>query len=140
MIVIASAQIVLRNLFDASLAWGDPLLRMGVLWVGLLGALAASRANEQITVDVLSRWLTGRLHSAASVVASFFTATVAGVLAYHAGRFVAFDREAGVRGVAELPAWLFESVMPFAFGMIAVRYLLHTLSHGVELWRGEAPE
>ncbi|MCZ6784920.1 MAG: TRAP transporter small permease [Proteobacteria bacterium] len=140
MILIASAQIALRNLFDASLVWGDPFLRMLVLWVGLLGALAASRGNQQITVDVLSRLLTGRLLGGARATASLFTAAVSGVLAFHAGRFVAFDREAGVKAVAALPAWLFEIVMPVAFALIAVRYLLQTASHLRDVWQNEVAE
>ncbi len=140
MIVIAAAQIALRNIFDASLSWGDPFLRMLVLWVGLLGALAASRSNEQITVDVLSRMLSGRLLGATRAIASLFTAAVSGVLAFHAGRLVAIDREAEVTAVAGLPAWLFESIMPFAFGLIALRYLLQTASHLRDLWQNEIAE
>jgi len=129
MIIIASAQIFLRNLFDTSIVWGDPLLRMLVLWLGLLGALAASRGDRHISVDVLSRVLTGRVRSVAQAVATAFTVGVCTLLAWHAGRFVAFDREAGVVAVASLPAWISELVMPFAFGLIAVRYALLTLGH-----------
>jgi TRAP-type C4-dicarboxylate transport system permease small subunit len=129
MIVLASTQIFLRNFFDATVAWGDPLLRIMVLWVGLLGALAASRSNQQITVDVLSRLLRGRLHGIAQALACVFTSGVCGLLAYHAGRMVASDREAGVVAVAGLPAWPFQLVLPFAFGLIALRYLIQTLIH-----------
>ena len=79
MIALAAAQIALRNLFDTSLSWGDPLLRMSVLWVGLLGALAASRDDRQITVDVLSRLLGGRAKTAARAFTSLFTAAVCAV-------------------------------------------------------------
>ncbi len=45
MIFLAGSQILLRNLFDTGFAWADPVLRLLVLWVGLLGALAASRTD-----------------------------------------------------------------------------------------------
>ncbi len=140
MILLASAQIFLRNLFDTSLFWGDPLLRILVLWVGLLGALAASRGNRQITIDVLSRLLEGRAKSAVRAVASVFTATVCGLLAFHAGRFVAMERAAATPAVAGLPAWLFELVMPFAFGLICLRYALATAAHLRDMWRSEGAE
>ena len=35
MIVLAATQIVLRNLFDSGIIWGDAALRVAVLWVGL---------------------------------------------------------------------------------------------------------
>ncbi len=140
LIVLASAQIALRNLFDTGLVWGDPLSRMLVLWLGMLGALAATRDDRQITVDVLSRPLRGRARSATRALTSLFAAAVTALLAYHAGRFVAFDREAGVAAVAGLPAWHFELVMPFAFGLIGLRYALRTAAQLRALWRGtEAP-
>jgi TRAP-type C4-dicarboxylate transport system permease small subunit len=140
MIVLASAQIFLRNLFDSSVSWGDPLLRIMVLWVALLGALAASRGNRQITVDVLTRLLEGRAKSAARAVASVFAAAVCGLLAFHAGRFVEMERAVGTPAVAGLPAWLFELVMPVAFGLACVRYVLETAGHLRDAWQPETPE
>jgi len=140
MILLASAQIFLRNLFDSSLSWGDPLLRILVLWIGLLGALAASRGNRQITVDVITRLLKGRAQSAVRAVASVFTTTVCGLLAYHAGRFVEMERAAGTPAVAGLPAWPFELVMPFAFGMICLRYALAVVTHIRLVWKPEVSE
>ena len=140
MIVLASMQIFLRNLFDSSVSWGAPLLRILVLWMALLGALAASRGNRQITVDVLTRLLEGRAKSAAQAVASVFTTAVCGVLAFHAGRFVEMERVTGTTAVAGLPAWLFELVMPFAFGLACLRYALHTAGHLRDAWRPETPE
>ncbi len=140
MILLASAQIFLRNLFDSSLSWGDPLLRILVLWVALLGALAASRGNRQITVDVITRLLEGRAQSAVRAVSSVFTMAVCGLLAYHAGRFVLMERAAGTPAVAGLPAWLFELVMPFAFGMVCVRYALAAAAHTRDAWRPESAE
>jgi hypothetical protein len=46
------------------------------------------------------------------------------VVAYHAGRFVLMDFAAQSLAFAGLPAWLLESVIPFAFGVICLRYLL----------------
>jgi len=40
MILVAAAQILLRNFFDIGLSWGDQALRILVLWVGLMGAVA----------------------------------------------------------------------------------------------------
>jgi len=140
MILLASAQIFLRNFFDSSFSWGDPLLRILVLWVGLLGALAASRGNRQITVDVLTRLMQGRAKSASRAVASVFTAAVCGLLAYHAGRFVAMEYQQGTPAVAGFPAWLFELVMPFAFGLICVRFALQAATHLHAVWRPEPAE
>ena len=49
MIGLAGTQIVLRNLWDTSIGWGDPLLRVTVMRVGLLGAMAANRRTAGAT-------------------------------------------------------------------------------------------
>lgn len=123
MVLLASGQIILRNLFEIGFTWADPLLRIMVLWLGLLGALAASRDNKHISIDVLSRFLPQRAKDMAQVVTALFTALVAGVVAYYAVEFVALDLEAGVVAFAGLPAWVFELIIPLALGLIALRYL-----------------
>jgi len=54
MIGVAVTQIVLRNGFDGGLLWGDAFLRVLVLWIGLTGALVASRDRRHINIDVIS--------------------------------------------------------------------------------------
>jgi energy-coupling factor transporter transmembrane protein EcfT len=43
MILLAFFQVVMRNIFDQGLLWGDIFLRHLVLWVGFLGASLATR-------------------------------------------------------------------------------------------------
>jgi TRAP-type C4-dicarboxylate transport system permease small subunit len=133
MIALASLQIFLRNFFDEGFVWIDPLLRVLVLWVGLMGALAASRGNRHITIDALSRFLSPRLQAAASLLTSLATVLVSGLVAWHSGRFVAMEFEFGSTGLAGLPAWPFQTIMPFAFGVIALRYLVHAGSDAAVL-------
>jgi TRAP-type C4-dicarboxylate transport system permease small subunit len=135
--LVASAQILLRNLFDAGFIWGDPLLRVLVLWVGLLGAMVASRDDNHISVDVLSEVLPSRAQSAARAFTSLCSAGISSLVAYHAARFVLMDFEAGVSAFARLPAWPFESILPFAFGVIALRSLIHFSVHTRMLLSGE---
>ena len=139
MIVLSSLQILLRGVFDAGIAWADPMLRVMVLWVGLLGAITASREGRQITVDVVSRLLSGRARAAVGAVTSLFTAGVAGVLAYHGARFVASEHEFASTAFSGVPAWALESVIPFAFAAIALRYLGHAVDDLWALLRGESP-
>ena len=56
MIVLAGTQILMRNLFDSGFVWIDPLLRVGVLWLGLIGATVATRNNKHIRIDLLSHY------------------------------------------------------------------------------------
>jgi TRAP-type C4-dicarboxylate transport system permease small subunit len=141
MIVLAPLQIALRNFFDLGLPWADPLIRVLVLWVGLLGAVSAARGNRHITIDVLNRLLPPRPQAMLSVVTSGFTVIVCCLLAYHGYRFVADEYEYGTHAFSDLPAWIFQTVIPFAFGAIAVRYSAYTLlDFAVALGLREPPE
>ncbi len=127
MIGLAGSQILLRNLWDTGLAWGDPLVRVMVLWVALLGAMAATRNDNHINIDILSRFLSRRAKAVSRLVTDLFTGTVCALLAYHGARFVLMDRAAGITAFAAVPAWVCEVIIPLAFGVIAVRFLLSSL-------------
>jgi TRAP-type C4-dicarboxylate transport system permease small subunit len=129
MIVIAAAQIILRNVFHTGWLWADPGLRVMVLWVGLIGALVATRNDKQITVDALQRLLKPRARAVVRVITDLFTAIVSFVVAWHAGRLVLDDRAAGSEVFASVPVWVCELVLPVAFGIIALRYLLFAIGH-----------
>jgi TRAP-type C4-dicarboxylate transport system permease small subunit len=129
MIVLAPLQIALRGVLGTGIAWVDPLLRVLVLWVGLLGALAASREDRHISIDVVSRLLPRRARAATGAVTSLATAAVAALVAYHGARFVASEREFGSAVFSGIPAWGLESIIPFAFAAIALRSLLRSVSH-----------
>ena len=122
MIALAGTQILLRNLLETGLEWGDPLLRVTVLWLGLLGAMAATRDDNHISIDIVSRFLPPRAKTASRLVTDLFTATVCGLLAYHGARFVLFEKEAGSLAFGFVPAWVCELIMPFGFGIIALRF------------------
>ena len=133
MILLAGGQILLRNVFDTGITWGHPALRVMVLWLGMLGALAASRDNKHITIDLISRVVHGTLRHVAQIITCLFTSFVCGVLAYHSIRFVLLDYDTGSRGIADIPAWLLEAIMPFTFALIGVRYLLIAITHTQQL-------
>ena len=129
MVVLSASQIVLRNLFDGAILWAGPMLRVGVLWVGMIGAMVATRSDKQISIDVVSRFLPTRWNARVRVLTDLFTAIVAAVVAWSAFRLVLDDRAAGVTAVAFVPLWVCEAILPVAFGVIALRYTLFAIKH-----------
>ncbi len=129
MIVLAAVQILLRNVFHTGLLWADPALRVMVLWIGLIGAMVATRHDKQITVDVLSRFMAPRARAGVRVLTDLFTAAVSAVVAWHGGRLVLEDHAAGSEVFASVPVWLCEIVVPLAFGVIAFRYVMYAIHH-----------
>jgi len=129
MIGLGVTQIILRNIFSSGLLWGDGLLRVLVLWVGMIGAVVATRQDKQITVDVLSRVLPERWRAGTRVVTDLFTGSVAVFVAWHAGRLVLIDMADGSVAFASVPVWMCELILPIAFLSIGVRYLAYAASH-----------
>jgi TRAP-type C4-dicarboxylate transport system permease small subunit len=123
LILLGAAQIVLRNAFSMGFAWGDGLARLAVLWLALLGALAASRDGRHITMGAMSRWLPQRLQTAAGVTADLFAAAVSGALAWYALAFVRDSFEYGDVLLGDIPAWWLQAIMPIAFALMTCSFL-----------------
>lgn len=140
MVLLAPVQIFLRNFFDEGISWGDPLLRVLVLWVGLLGAVSASRGNRHITIDVFSKFMPLRLQLFVRIVTSLFTVGVCALVAWHSGRFVEMEREFDSIAFSGIEAWMFQAVIPLAFTAIGLRYLVYAGSDVLTLVGGSKEE
>lgn len=126
MILLATYQVVARNLFETGILWGDSLVRVLVLWVTFIGATIASRNDEHIRIDLLTRFVGDRFHRPLARFRNLFTAFVAGVFAWYSLEFVILDYQDGIIAFAAVPAWVCEAVMPFGAMLISLRYLLQT--------------
>lgn len=127
MILLASSQILMRNVWDMGQFWIDPLLRLLVLWLGLLGAMAATRESRHISIDIVSHHLPPKLKDTVHLVTDLFASVICALLSYHAVRFVLFEKEDGAMLFLNIPAWVCELVLPIGFGIMALRFLLHAL-------------
>lgn len=133
MTALAGIQILLRNLFDTGISWADPLLRILVLWVVLAGAIVAARQKDLISVNVLLRLMPARLRVGCWAITDIFTCVISAVLTYHSARFVLIEREAATVAFASVPSWIVELIIPVAFGVISLHYLIFIIIHFKQL-------
>lgn len=129
MIGLAVSQVLLRSVSGSGLAWADEALRLLVLWAAMLGAIAASRDNVHLRIDLLSRFLPTHWRRATAVLVDLFAAAVSAILAWYSWRFVAETREFGDQVLGTWPAWGFQAILPVAFTLIAYRYLAGLSRH-----------
>jgi TRAP-type C4-dicarboxylate transport system permease small subunit len=120
MVVLAGAQILLRNLFETGFAWADPLLRAMVLWAAMLGALAAARDDKHIGLDLLTHFLHGRTRRIVRTIALLFAALMCAAMAWYGGQLVALDFDGG-QPVGAVPGWIVELILPVGFALLALR-------------------
>lgn len=128
MILLAFAQIVLRNFFSTGIDWGDALVRYLVVWVGFIGAALATQEDKHITIDVLSRWFSGAGNDAVKVLSDFVSAVVCGVLTWAGIKFILFEAQMGGVAFFKLPIWLPELIIPITFGLMTLRYAMRLLN------------
>lgn len=127
MVTLSFAQVVLRNLFDHGIMWGDIFLRNLVLWVGFIGASLASKEERHINIDVFSRVLKGRPKLAVQAIVQLFAAVISSLLANAAYTFVMDERAYNTILFAGIPAWYFQIIIPVGFTLMTLRFIFNTL-------------
>lgn len=128
MIIFAVYQIISRNLFGEGIVWIDPLLRTLVLWVGLSGAVVATRTDNHIRIDVFAKYFPPHILKHIQRIVYLFTISVCLLIAWHATRFVYSEYEYGTIAFSGIPAWVTASIIPVSFSLIAFRYALLLIS------------
>jgi TRAP-type C4-dicarboxylate transport system permease small subunit len=122
LMTLAVAQIFLRNVLSMGLPWADGAVRIAVLWLAVLGAVAASRDQKHIAINLSERLLPTRLQRPASILVEIFTAAVSAWLAWYSWIFVRDSRAFGDLILGDWPAWIFQAVLPVGFALIGFRY------------------
>jgi TRAP-type C4-dicarboxylate transport system permease small subunit len=135
MIVLAFAQVVMRNLFGAGFLWGDPLVRQMVLWAGFIGAAVAASEDRHISIDAVTKFFSPRLKSVTKVVTSLAAAVITAYLASAALTFLADERETSTTIIEGLPSWIGLLIIPVGYALITIHFVLVALEHGVALVR-----
>ena len=126
-ITFAVTQILLRNFLHAGIPWGDSLVRILVLWLGLIGAMIASRNHRHIKIDILSRHLNPMNQTRLRRFTDVITSAVCFIVAWYAFSFVMIEYQDGMTAFESVPVWVTQIIIPYAFFTMAVRYLLSAL-------------
>jgi TRAP-type C4-dicarboxylate transport system permease small subunit len=129
MLILAMADIAMRLITGGSLIWIPPVLQILVLWLGLLGALLASRSQEHIAIDVISRFVGPLGKKICGISGCLFATIVCGLIAYFSIEFIQTSIEYNDIAFAQIPAWPLQLIIPFTFSLMAVRFFFHTLGY-----------
>ncbi len=122
MVGLAALQILLRNAWHTGWNWAEPLLGMALLWLTMLGALAAAGLGRHLSIDLAAALLPRRWALGAGRATALFAAVVCGLLAWAAGRYVGFQREMDDTVLLGWPTWKYYLVMPVGFWLMTVRF------------------
>lgn len=124
MVILSFLQVLLRNLFDTGILWGDIFLRHLVLWVGFIGASLATREKRHIHIDILSRFVPKKWMTVIQTLIDIVSILICIVLAKASYVFLSFEIEANTILFENIPSWYFQIILPIGFALIAFRFLL----------------
>ena len=126
MIGVSVFQIINRQLLGSSfsLPWADELVKMIVLWLAMVGSIAACRDNKHIRIDLITHILSGRIVSFIKIVVDVFAAAVCAMIGWQAYRLVREEVSWGDTILGDVPLWLAHAIVPLAFFLISYQFLV----------------
>jgi TRAP-type C4-dicarboxylate transport system permease small subunit len=140
MMLLSVAQIIAREIFETGFFWSGELVKIMVLWLAMVGAVAACRENRHIRIDALSHLLSDRAVAIVRLLVDTFAAGVCAIVAWHAWRYVQLEMEWEDTVLIDTPAWIIHLVVPVAFALLSYRFLVGVGQGAMQLASGEAAE
>ena len=140
LILLAVAQIVLREVFGTGLFWADEVVKLLVLWLALVGSIAATRDNRHIRIDALSHLLPETAIGVIRILVDVFAALVCAVIAWQAYRYLQLEIEFEDTVLINVPAWIAHVILPAAFALISYRFAVSVAGRVVAWFRESGAE
>jgi len=137
MMLLSVGQIIAREIFETGLFWSGEIIRIMVLWLAMIGAIAACRENRHIRIDAISHLLSDRAVGIARLLVDTFAAGVCAVIAWHAWRYLQLEIEFEETVLVDTPAWMAHAVVPVAFALMCYRFLVGVGKEGIKLYLGD---
>lgn len=141
MMLLAVGQIVLREVFSTGFVWADELVKLMLLWLAMVGSVAASRDDRHIRIDALSHLFPPLAVRITRLIVDSFAAAVCAVIAWHAYRYVRLiDVEFEETILIDTPAWIAHAIVPLAFLLISYRFVVLVLWQVVGMLSEDEPD
>ena len=142
MVGVAVFQIVNRELLGSTFAvpWADEFVRYCVLWLAMVGSIAAARENKHIRIDAISHIVSGTAAAWIRIVVDVFAAAVCFVVGWQAWRLVREEMTWGEFVIGDVPLWIAHALVPLAFFLIGYRFVVRLVSLVHDVFTGAARE
>ena len=129
MLGLAILKIVMRYVFSASLLWSDIMLQHLTLWLCFFGAALATCERRHISIDVLSRILSGNITRWTNLIIDCVALVVVGILAYYGFLFIEDEKSSEAILIGSVPLWWAKTIIPYGFVLIGVHVVLQIGIH-----------
>ncbi len=123
-------------LLPKDVSWAAVYVQNGTLWIGFLGAILATVGGKHLGLATTNFMARGRLRTLFETFSHVVFIVVAVMLTYASARMVAADRNGGDNDLLPggIHRWVFELLIPIAFGIMAVRVVLRATNPLLSLY------
>lgn len=137
MLSVAFFQVIMRNIYGIGYVWADILVRVLVLWVGLLGATVATHEGRHLTIEVVTKFLPAQVTRALRVFVNCFALTVCLFLTNAAVKYIKLQQATSTgQGLLGMPEWVSEAIVPIAFILISFHFFVLIIIGIVDIIKG----
>lgn len=127
MLVLASLQVILRNVFNSGLDSAGIIVQHLVLYLLFFGASLSTRARRHLQMDVSSKIVPKRFRPVISLIIDSFSCAVTLLLLKAAFRFVVDEKLSGSVLFANVETWMVIAIMPTGFLLMSFRFFINIL-------------
>lgn len=146
MVILTFLQIILRalythahiqwaNLILGQVDWAEPLARLLVLWLTLLGASLLTRDNKHIKIDLMSAILPPKWQPFRELILSSGCFLICALLLKASVEYIHMEMAFGSHLFLNLPAWIGQIILPAGFLLIVFRFFLKGLEQVIEIFK-----
>jgi C4-dicarboxylate transporter, DctM subunit len=123
MVILPVAEIILRNLRDTGIPGGSVYVQHLTLWLGFIGALAATAAGKHLGLASGNLLPEGKPRLYAGIFGSMMATATCLMLAKASWGVVLANRDGTATLAGGIPEWWSEIIVPVTLLLIAVRFV-----------------
>jgi len=131
LLCFAFLQVMLRNVFDTAIHWGDVFNRLLVIWIGFFAATIGAHENKHLSMEVFTKVMPERAKPIISLFVNIFIIFVAAILTHVSCQFFQdqITFEATDLLFEGVPKAYFTIIFPIGFGLICFHYVVKLLEN-----------
>jgi TRAP-type C4-dicarboxylate transport system permease small subunit len=115
--------------------WAEPLVRLLVLWVSIVGASLVTGENKHIKIDLMSDLLPKPVLPYRELLLSASCAVITGFMLKASIVYVSMEAAFGAEFFTGLPNWIAQLILPAGFSVILCRFVLRAVGEAVAICR-----
>jgi len=127
LVLFSFLQVMLRNLFGASMDAADEFMRNGVLWIAFIGAALTTLHGKHISIDILPRFAKGKGKKILDWTLTISAAIICLVMTWYSTEFIILEIQMKSLIAGFCPAWLIEIIIPIGFFLLAISFPMRLL-------------